>query len=675
MESLVKYSVFISSALKFNEQFREQIIRSVYREGGIAIAMESDFYGGNVDTLTKLRQYIDDSDWFIFFGSVIYGSIVTGCNCSQCVLNNCPYKSDQEETCKISYAHYEYLYALQTKGLKRITIIMFQDALEERGIAEFTKTLKAEETYECTQEKKKCANHLKNFYDAIDSGDIISVCNVENIKGVIKDIWKQVIKELGRDARAGYVRKSSINDGLLRLMDRCISGEGEYFTVGEYIVKSGEMTTTKSGDELHILTNEFANYDFTPMASLAISVNSMKGVHYYYYCTDERDVATLKERVKKFYIKDKESRGMIVSWIRWVTSKDDNYGGLFRSNYDEGKIYLEDYVSSIVRDVVSKKELVVLIQGIIKELQKNQDIVESEIIKQERGSSKNYINLTYGNIVTDWLNGKEIIDGNNRNKFYASIDFIKIIADCLEKYNKYNKVAMFIKKAEHLFALKQLTEWQTGNRGFIYPNKKKILEYLFDKYPQYLNDTIKDWLLPPEPSMTDDLKNVIKKAFQQSKEEVKLQILESIKNRSKLTYDLAVDLQKYLPQDARELVRILKPLLDEYSGEIELSDEDITVATERIHFCKIIEDVPSKLCYNFCLFLYDNGEDSAWYTTNRKNTSSLMDQIDNVLFMFKTGHDKTTNKIFNERFLEIIKYNKLENELKNSKLGQYLNNV
>lgn len=74
--------------------------------------------------------------------------------------------------------------------------------------------------------------------------------------------------------RVATLQARQDSDALLRIMNKCIQRETDRRTVGHYVIESGEMSRMENGDELHILTNEYMNYDFTPISSLAIAINT-----------------------------------------------------------------------------------------------------------------------------------------------------------------------------------------------------------------------------------------------------------------------------------------------------------------------------------------------------------------------------------------------------------------
>ena len=100
-------------------------------------------------------------------------------------------------------------------------------------------------------------------------------------ESVCKEFVKLSTQSGGEDSVSKSTRMFS--DVLLKIMSKCIQRGTDQRTVGHYVITSGEMSRMSAGEEIHILSNEYLNYDYTPISTLAIALNTQKGVHYYYY--------------------------------------------------------------------------------------------------------------------------------------------------------------------------------------------------------------------------------------------------------------------------------------------------------------------------------------------------------------------------------------------------------
>lgn len=104
----------------------------------------------------------------------------------------------------------------------------------------------------------------------------------------------------------------------LNMQNECIQKHCITDRISDYILKSNELSSAEGLFELHIMSNELRQYDFTVISTLAIAMNIQKKVKYIYYLPESSlsDFSQLKSRVKRFIKKDKQAMVEIDSWIR-----------------------------------------------------------------------------------------------------------------------------------------------------------------------------------------------------------------------------------------------------------------------------------------------------------------------------------------------------------------------
>lgn len=123
-------------------------------------------------------------------------------------------------------------------------------------------------------------------------------------------LYTAVKQSLGDNHKTAYMSMELLND--------CIQKKCTTERISDYIMKSKELSGDNGVIELHIMTNELSQYDFTTISTLAIANNVLKDVKYIYYLPDDSltDFGKLSDRVKSFIIKDRSCMLEIDGWIR-----------------------------------------------------------------------------------------------------------------------------------------------------------------------------------------------------------------------------------------------------------------------------------------------------------------------------------------------------------------------
>ncbi len=408
-----------------------------------------------------------------------------------------------------------------------------------------------------------------------------------------KTVCKKYIELSKRNVSDDNVQESigTTTDVLLKIMSKCIQRGTDQRTVGHYVITSGEMSRMSKDEEIHILSNEYLNYDYTPISTLAIALNTQKGVHYYYYGTKEQEsvVMALKERVKGYYQKGWRAKDKIARWIRKAKSSLYNYQDFLRSicGYSIGNI-IESVVigSNISRE--EKEKVLDDIISTIKAMGKSQDYV-----------MPNLANLTY---VLDWIAGIE--SSQNDSIVYTFIDEISILIEGIRK-NKILMCDVFVKdfcdKIQLLLDMKEFSIWLTKDG---YEIKSNRIDYLFNVFQYKNNNAIGDQF------------NVL----------------------------ISEPMKKWLSPAEGET----------NSGMISCDEVEMTAWANNIHFCVLRDENPYTLCYSFTLFLGVEGQAAAWYTTYKENSNTDDSALDNPLLMIDIKRNDPLLRELETAFKEII---------------------
>lgn len=223
--------IFISSTQCLLIEDRQAIINTVLQHGAFPIAQEYDFQDSNaIMPLNKCEEKVENADAIILVINTWYGSIIQEDGkkkkCTNCKIKNiCPYSSGEE--CRISYTHYEYLYANYIGKGTRI-YVMKREGVDSKQIDD--QTFVNERTRcqsECKRLQKACTSYCRQsivnipttFYDFIRtlSQHMISIYGDE--KTLIQEtarIIDLIKKECNReDSTAGLYPYSEYKKVLL----------------------------------------------------------------------------------------------------------------------------------------------------------------------------------------------------------------------------------------------------------------------------------------------------------------------------------------------------------------------------------------------------------------------------------------------------------------------------
>ena len=352
-------------------------------------------------------------------------------------------------------------------------------------------------------------------------------------------------------------------DYMLKVMSLCTQEAATAMTVGQYTVISGEMVRVTPEDEIHIITNEMYNYDFTPLSSLTISINTMKNVHYYYYgdAGQKRAFEDFKESIQSYYRKSFKARTAVVAWIRKRWSSYINYSDFFSSI--SGKSIQEIFMHTLIPCGL--------------EVDKVRKIAADFI--QRRGIRPNTILISpvIKNEIEMWVDGSDLAERSTR-RMYGAISSLKGISDCVKECCELNSAEMtsvvnvFCQYADSLNNMKSLTQWQSANNQNgddldINPSDDRIdelLEFFRSAGPQ-------DEVIIPEP------------------------------------------LETWLRPEQSEV----------QCGEIDIDEETINECLQNLHFCLLNDGDPYYLCYNFSLFYCSEGPAACWYITFNESQHAI----------------------------------------------------
>lgn len=414
------------------------------------------------------------------------------------------------------------------------------------GIRDFCREIKCPYKDNCDHDETTCISKLKEH---------ISFCS---------------------DAHNVPLNEPPESDALLRILNKCIQRSTDRRTVGHYVVESGEMSRMQEGEEIHIISDEYINYDYTPVSSLAIALNTKKGVRYYYYGTRDQMsvIMALRERVKDYYQKTYRARNRIVCWIRQAKSSIYDYQEFLRSicGYSIGQIVR----SLITGSNITEREK--MIQVVLEELMETYGKYKDCKMPNLAGLKK----------VIDWLQGHS--KSQDDYEVYSFIDNIGyLIVAIKDKDDLMHDVYIkdFCDKIQLLLDMKEFAIWQTKSDYDIKPERIENLFRVFqfrdnnapdERFNELISQPMREWLSPQS-----DVEHPEKSEI--------------------------------------------------HCGVVYCDEEEMNRWASNIHFCPLEDNHPYILCYSFTLFLGDEGPAAAWYTTYRNNANKDASAIDNDLFM------------------------------------------
>lgn len=405
-------------------------------------------------------------------------------------------------------------------------------------------------------------------------------------------------------------------DYMLETLSLCTRECAKATTIGKYTVSSKEMERVNENDEIHIITNEMFNYDFTPLSSLTISINTMKGVHYYYYGDEiqEDGFNLFKEHIKDYYVKNFQARTAVVSWIRKRKSSYVNFEEFFNTC---SQPVSHIFNTLLILAGVDVNTINTLIDEYLKEYNVKSDSLlirktdKESLLKWVNGSDSTYVDSESEKNKVNFI---EKLSNTKLKNVYNSINRLKGVAEKVKEYSiKNHAIVEFCDKVKCLYNMKMFAQWQSDSKENDNVPDEYQIEELFDYFrtagPRneiVIPDPIETWLRP-EPD-------------------------------------------------------------EVYCGSVEVDDEEKYLS--RLHFCRISEKKPFKLCYNFSYFICSEGPAACWYVTlNSSNSKSMKPSSEADVDMLMVDIDDNTTLL--DRIVIVFKQliegnNAIMDELANS---------
>lgn len=571
------YKVYFSANIHSSQKVMKRMQDAVLSQGDLPI-----LYGHNINDSKSWIGQIADSDFvIILLNNTLRSTKLVKKDEYQRYLDVLP----NETSAGIPSFELEFYYALRRQ--KPILLLYCND---EFSTVENSLNDK-ESCVALVPEFIQRLYHEKSLYRFLEIKEISS--NSVFDKSIIESLYFQ-FKTRFSYLSLGYV--AAEKDKLLKILNKCIQLNCETQTVGSYVVSSNEMERTSSGDEFHILTNDLLNYDFTPVSSLTIAINTQKNVHYYYYgpYTMESDVNAFKENIKMYYRKSFKARRLIVQWIRLQKSKEFNYTEFLTFICNNT---VRSYIETLVGNIGLENETVDNLIEVCKSF-------DSHCIE------KDYLKKINVDKLTRWICGDNFAIENDIYDDINKLNTLRIpFVTAYEKWGKFVNIRDFCSKIERLVYMSQLTQWQaSSDRSDIHSSSFSIdngdisklidyFKYTGDEHTEknrVITDVIERWMMPK--------KNEI------------------------------------------------------LCGEEHVSEEEMEEYLSRIHFCLLGDENPFFLTYSFCIFLCEEGPGAAWYTTYAKTDSRAPNKIvlDNDLMMVELDSDSSIRSELENVFSRLI---------------------
>lgn len=367
---------------------------------------------------------------------------------------------------------------------------------------------------------------------------------------------------------------SNINEAnkLLQILNKCVQFGSVSQTVGKYTMTSGEMTAPE-GSEIHILSNEMYNYDFTAMSALTISIATKRGVKYFYYATDEEKEKfdSFKERIRYYYTKSLKSRQKVVAWIRQAKSNTAMFDDLF-------------FITK------TNRTLREIIKVLLTQCGKENKIKDVELAIGNSYNLDKQLNTDEVKLKR-WISGEIMNDESSIYKWINAMSLLikPILQDDELKTNNY--IRDFIRKIEYINNMALLSRWQLSP---------------------------KDWTIALSDDDQEELINFFKWKDENDKEN---------------TCIITDEIEFWLKSD-EEIVgasggEFIEQDVDSYLNNIVFCEVENNKPYELAYnFCIFIGYEPKRRTPNTA---------AAWYTTYSANNSKDCEIIDNDLFMVDIG--------------------------------------
>lgn len=215
-----RYKIFVSSTKCLLMKERRIVIDAILNAGHFPIAQEFDFQDENgVLTIEKCKQKLNESDAVILLINNWYGSIIgSSAQCNSCVVKNICSYSNKDNSCAISYTHFEYLLATQQK--KKVYILK-KEGLEDDDIFISSRAACMEE---CKHRGRACPEGCKqkvnirrvpeHFYDwikTLNPGWMAEFSTIETLAGAVGTFVSRIANELESNDELGLVSLKEMN--------------------------------------------------------------------------------------------------------------------------------------------------------------------------------------------------------------------------------------------------------------------------------------------------------------------------------------------------------------------------------------------------------------------------------------------------------------------------------
>ena len=553
--------------LSNNSIIRPLVCNTVTDLMGLPLFPAEDLIETKDRTLDVMSKILASDCVILFYTQDIKSITPPGCEecCIKETMCNNTYK------CK-SFIEFEIRFAISMK--KRVLVFIDKKAINE---------------------KNNVLNREDGFLKMISKNQsgIKSVCYKE-LKGTdIMPSFISIRDELF-SMGIGFFRPK---DYCLIVQNKCVQRKSvPQKTIGEYTITSGEMSAD-SKSEIHILTNEWKNYDYTTLSALTIAINTKKGVKYCYYAPQKykNEVETFKELLKDYYFKTFKARDKVVAWIRM--SKCEHY-------------YLDDFLSTITNKPIKE---------VLSSLLFSSDNYELEILERllgvclENGSVIS-LNVDRGKL-NDWIHGKIINNDRTLLRFLRNIGVVLTAINSEKDLRKNSTIDAFCKKLELLYNMYRLLQWQTDR------DEEKQRIFSDDEIAEIIN-----YFKYRDNDVLGDASNLI----------------------------ISDHFEEWLRDSGgREIIGVLPD--DETNNVNKYLDNIIFLPICEKMPIELAYSFSLFLGYNPFGGTYN--ESAAWYTTSSDNEDTSEDKIDNGLFMVDIGPRDELFGDIKEIFRKIISYN------------------
>lgn len=561
------YRIYLSSNLGITPEYRDNFRAAVLEEGDLIV----ECCDREID-LSKIMGRIRIADAVII---AVNGpdSVISNHTCASCVLNGKCEKSNGTD-CSMLISEFEYYYAKSCD--KEIRYILFGSS----------------NGYGVRRDAR-----IEKFYEQLPNS-IKRTVIIDN-KDALASVYRNFRSELKSKTPGLCIKNNQENDGILRVLNKCVQLDSVPQTIGQYTITSGEMNAN-GGSEIHILTNEMCNYDFTPMSSLTIAINTQKGVQYYYYGTKsaEENYNLFKDRISDYYEKSFKARRRVVAWIRQAKFNNNSFNDFFSNIYFNRTI--RSIVTTLLLQCGQQDKLETILQLCEEKIrQKGLKISIDSTLETDRSR------------IDDWISAKRFY--TDESKIYKFIENLSVLIDPLKSDTHISNKAFirdFLAKLEALNYMALLTRWQASTDENLELSESEIEIVL--EYFKYKDNIIGG----AEP------KNVI----------------------------ISEPIEAWLRPKKGELIG---------NENDEFIKENIKSYLKNIHFCLIEDNNPFVLGFNFVLFFDYNPKNqgcdaAAWYTTYVRNDSPNTEAIDNTILMVDIDDKQSLYKEIQNIYKQLI---------------------